>query len=272
MNPIIDIKFETQEFNNLSCNCILKGFILEYKKKKYIISIHHYLPIKKISYNDIELKQLINSYWSEILILEYNLSDFISYKKYHVSLPKLNTQLYFNNIELLVSDIVFFEHPFNSVYIECKIKNDTLIDKIKDILPSLSGQPVFFDKNKKNIIGIFSKFNQSNNTLLFIPIYVVIKNLNKNDNNNAYTISEPITNDTIYHVNLKYNIPINAYFILEGDDSKCLIIDKQKYNYIINNNLTMSNVNSSLYNFRSLILLKKILPRDEFLEIIKQLK
>jgi len=260
----IDIELTTQEFNGYSFISKLKGFILEYNNVKYIISIHHNLPIKKILHNDIELTVIINSYWSEILILEYNLSLFSIYNKINISLPKNNTQLYFNNIELLVYNIVFINIPFKFPYIACKIKNEILIDQIIDILPSLSGSPVF--NKKKKIIVLFSKFDKSNNTLLFIPIYIVIKNLTKNNNNNIYTISKSITKKTLYHYNLKLNLPIDIYFMLEGDDSQTLIINKHTLFYIIDTNFNATKSN----NFRILNMLNKILPKDEFFQIIKQ--
>lgn len=278
MCSILDIKLVSQKMNNNNYEFMVKGFVLKYNGVNYIISIHHHLPIYKVFY-DIELKININSCWSEVLILEYNLSNFIIYKKIHISLPKPDTLLYLNSIELVVSDITYIKEPFYSVYIVCqtKNKNKAYNEAVFKNLQGLSGLPVFCDKKRKNIIGILSKI--INNTILLIPIYVVMKNLKKNNNNYIYTISETICNTTLYHPNLKYKIPCELYIILEGDEGEYLNINKNRYMYIENEKLKifcckdLQPHNKTIFpcTYRLLMLLKK-LDFNIFQIIIKQLK
>jgi len=282
MDNIIDLTIVTQKFNNQHYNFNFKGFIFEYNKKNYIITIHHNLPIHKITYKSIELFNVINSCWNEFLILECNFSNFIIHKKYNISLPKKNVLLYFNNIEIIVYDIKFIpfnnlnNYPYKLPYIECNIKNKSHNYNFK----GLSGMPVYNDKKDK-IIGIFSKYNIQDNTLYIIPIYILIKTLNKIDNNNIYTVNNYLVNQTIFHPNLKYILPINIYFLLEGDKNMIFYKKKNIYNYIIDNNPLLYNNNYIeyyqfsdnivyKYNLRLLTLLNKILKQDELIDIFKQ--
>ena len=62
-------------------------------------------------------------------------------------------------------------------YIKATTENDTY--------SGLSGSPIFY-KNK--LVGIFSKYCKDINTALIIPVYVLIKNIEKKDNQHIYKL------------------------------------------------------------------------------------
>lgn len=228
----LTLKFQSNQFNKRDVENIVTGFILNYGGKNHIITIHHFLPIDKVydTETNNELNIEINSSWNEGLILNTQNVDLLKYKifsKVHNNIPKLNSRLSMkidgNRIELetIGCDMV----PFDNIQMDVPI----LLIKARifsniDKFAGLSGSPVFI-KNK--IVGIFTKTRTDANIAYIIPIYVITKNLEKEDNSNIYTmnvknirkIGSWIVNkdNEVYHPTLKLNIPIATYFLLEGD-------------------------------------------------------
>jgi hypothetical protein len=239
-NNQIDITIVTQDFcdNNLTLN--LTGFIIQHNEKKYIITTHHNLPIKHIIADGEIRHPYINSCWNELLIINTNENDILKYTTYEsvqLKIPKINTILTMNKILLKVIDYecLYFDNQKNSPvipYIKCSLINFKSIE-----LAGLSGSPVMFD-NK--IIGIFSKCNLELGYCYILPIYIAIKNLEKKDNNNIYTISNLsdirkinnflISDMQIYHSKLKINIPLQSYLLLECDIDNKITIQTKTYN------------------------------------------
>ena len=274
------------------------GFLINYDGVNYGVSVHHFLPINNISIEETKnnLDIITNSVWSEILIFStnnINIEKYKIHKKIRNRIPKQEEEfimyydenerilMKFSNYELLPYDNI--NDSFNIPYIKANILDNT------QKLAGLSGSPVFLNDT---IIGVFSKHNIGDNTVLIIPIYVIIKNLLKKDNNhiynfpikpkkiNAYYVKE---NDYIYHPTLKIDIPLNTYLLLEGDEGFCCNVETD-INTSICETIINVDLNESLYinivirdeskyliTPRLLVLLKSIYRIDIFLNIIKQI-
>jgi hypothetical protein len=228
----ITLKALSPKINNLDVENTITGFIFNYNGSNHIITVHHFLPIDKV-YDQETNKELdieINSSWNEGLILNTNNVDLSKYKifsKVHNNIPKLNSRLSMkvdgNRIEL--EFIGYDMIPFNNIQLDVPILliKARIISNL-DKFAGYSGTPVFI-KNK--IIGIFTKIRTDSNIAYIIPIYIITKNLEKEDNSNIYTmnvkniqkIGSWIVNkdNEVYHPTLKLNIPIATYFLIEGD-------------------------------------------------------
>lgn len=243
----IDLIIKTQSFNDNNFLLSLKGFYFKFESNIYILSIHHNLPIKNITFNDINLDIIINSQWSEVLILDginYN-KKYKLYKIIQNKLPKINNIIHMLKYSLIIVDYEFIN--FDNIdgpeipYIKCKLLENDNINY--NILKGLSGTPVFFN-NK--IIGIFSNYilYKYEHYIRILPIYIYIKNLKKNNNNDIYTSSYNIKkinrynviNDNnikkIYHNKLNIKVPLTTYFLLELDISN-ILININNNNYIL---------------------------------------
>ena len=235
----LTLKILSQKLNNKEIEKIVTGFVLNYNSKNYIITTHHFLPINKVydieTNNELAIE--INSSWNEGLILETENVDLSKYKifsKVHNTIPKLDSNLFMKShdkryeLEIIGYDML----PFDSIQSDVPILliKTRILSKI-DTLAGFSGSPVFI-KNK--IVGVLTKIRKDANIVYIIPIYVITKNLDKQDNSNIYTtnvsdikkIGSWIVNknNEVYHPTLKINIPISSYFLLEGDSNYKTII------------------------------------------------
>lgn len=231
MTQTINIHIESQEYLSKSITQKLSGFVINMNKNNYIITVHHFLPIQKVIEADTkqELSIAINSCWSEILVLNsknINLNRYLVHKNIQNKMPKINDEL---NMELEIDKCIMkvcdYEFiPYDNLNIDMKIPyiKASIISDV-DKLAGFSGKPVF---NKNKIVGIFSKAYSDNKTILIIPIYVLIKNLEKKDNNHIYkypSVPKKINgyyvkeNQKIYHPTFKIDIPFTTYSLIEGD-------------------------------------------------------
>ena len=231
MEYTINLKIKCQEYLTKSVTQSLSGFIFNYNNQNYIITVHHFLPIKKVIETEInqELPILINSSWSELLVLDSkytNLDTYHVFKRYQNKLPKpndeltmkLNTKRY--NLKVTGYDFLPYDNLDTKMtlpYIRASVTSDT------EELAGLSGMPVF-DNNK--IVGVFSKAYSNNQTVFILPIYILIKTLEKRDNQHIYNIScipkkinsyHVKDNGEIYHPTFKFDIPVASYLLIEGD-------------------------------------------------------
>jgi hypothetical protein len=289
----IRLTIECQEYMSKNIKQEMMGFVLNINGKNHVIALHHFLPIKKVieTITNQKLSILINSSWSEFLVLDstnINLQEYSIYTKIQRKLPKLNDELIMesissqgNNTRCVMKVCGYDFIPYDNINTSITLPyiKASIISDVND-LAGLSGSPVFIN-NK--LVGIFSKSYSNNQILLIIPIYVLIKNLEKIDNNNIFKYSEipkkinkyNINNIketiTIYHPTLKYYIPFSTYLLLEGDLNKVsniqnsfgetkyekMIIDT-KFGNMIDCNLIKSNQNTYLITPRLLSLLKRI--------------
>jgi len=221
------------------------SFDFTFKKKNYIISVHHGLPIINSFLNDIELIKLHDPIWNELIIFS---NEQVKDKstKYKIMLPIKDDILYVNTIEIIVIDYTFINLnslPTNPRNIYIKAYSDNAIIK------SMSGLPVTNANN--DIIGILCKTDNCNN-IYILPIYYLIKTLTKINNDSIYDINieEPIRkinnnlvkDDKIYHTSLKKYIYIDTYYLLEGDINKTIKINDTIIEFQdISNDLMISN-------------------------------
>jgi hypothetical protein len=230
MTQRLKLTIETQEYlTNKICQEI-SGFIFNTGGKNKLITLHHFLPVEKVLETETnqELSILINSSWSEFLILDpgyINISKYSVYKEIHNRLPKINDELFMELSEtrcvMKVFGYEFF--PYNNLNTKITIPyiRAGVISGSGDYA-GFSGTPVFLN-NK--LIGVFSKAYSNNKTLLIIPIYVLIRNFEKKDSYHIYKfLNTPnkinayyVKNNKIYHPTLKIDIPVSTYTLLEGD-------------------------------------------------------
>ena len=195
----LNIIYELDSLNN--CREIvkveLKGIIINYEKKNYIISVHQGLPIKKIIINSKEYLNYIYCAWNDLIIIPIDeiIPTTFVFKQF------VKKQMDFNNI-YTIND---FQAKFMKVAfapIKMIPANPHVMYNIfkcnENILP---GQPVI-DNNK--LCGITCKFENDN--IFVIPINYIIKSLTKKNNRNIYTINN----------NLEYISKINNNKIICG--------------------------------------------------------
>lgn len=228
---MLTLTLKSKQFDQQEVESIVTGFILNYNGQNHVITIHNFLPIDQV-YDELdnELNIKINSSWNEGLILStesMDISKYTIFSKLHNNLPKLNSRLSLkigeNSIELETEGYELI--PFDNLQIDVPtllIRTKIISDYSKDA--GYSGSPVFL---KDKIVGVFSKIRTDSNIAYIIPIYIITKNLEKEDNSNIYTVKEKyikkigswIVNkdNEVYHPTLKYNIPIATFFLLEGD-------------------------------------------------------
>jgi hypothetical protein len=293
------------KLNDIVINFCVKGFILNYKSNKYMITVHHGLPLGEKAIADHELcltdheplvlndtDILINCVWNELLIIDsgnrnINLKEI---KQIKYKIPSINNYIYImynhhNEIKLIIENYILINInnlPTNPqiIYIKALFVSHT------GSVSGLSGSPVFDSYNK--LIGILCK--QEGNYIYILPAYYIIKTLEKKNNNSIYDFQydDPINNinnfkvtdDTIYHPSLGIVMPLNAYYLLNGDEDNEITINKtHKIKYTdITNELPISNEryfieenNIIVVNATLLIFLKLLNPRIivEFVDFVK---
>jgi len=289
MENAINLNLITQEFESKLLNVNVKGFVLNYENRNYIITLHHNIPIHNINIVDNEsiiLSIKINSRWNESLIIDY--SDHINNYKINnmiqKSLPKKNDVLYLviSNKRYTMTTVgvtfISFDNSPNGIMIPYIVAN---MDNTQPVA-GLSGSPIYINNGKTAVVGVFSKFDSTTNIAYILPIYIITKTLEKTDNNNIYYSEIPNIKkintynvnkmNEIYHPTLKIYIPLTSYFLLEGD-----INSNHTISYIndcnidtIETKLSQASLlltnecdiiqNDSYYkiNIRMLVLLKKI--------------
>jgi hypothetical protein len=209
----------------------LNSFILSYKSKKFIVSLHHNIPINNVTDEQGNVMDIhINSLWSEILILKSDTVNCIDYKVFNEiqnKLPKggdIITLLADARYNMVVKDNIMI--PFDNLSTDFTLPYITaeFTEPIAQIA-GFSGSPVIIN-NK--VVGIFSKYNIMTKTAYILPIYIAIKNLDKTNNNSIFYCNTlnvkkintfNVKNQEIYHPTFKININVNSYFLIEGDDN-----------------------------------------------------
>jgi len=209
----------------------LNSFILSYKSKKFIVTLHHNLPINNVTDEEGNMLDIhINSQWSEVLIIKSDMINLSNYKQFNEiqnKPPKEGNEMIlladgrYNMVAKEVSMIPFdnLSTDFTIPYITAEFTEPIAT------FAGLSGSPVVINNR---VVGIFSKYNVMTKTAYIIPIYIVIKNLDKTNNNSIFHCNTlnikkintfNVKNQEIYHPTFKININVNSYFLIEGDDN-----------------------------------------------------
>jgi hypothetical protein len=260
----INITCELQTINDEKYEISLKGFIFVFDEEKYIVTTNHGLPIKSCYLTDNtenKLKIHIDSIWNELLILksENSIENMKPIIKHKNKIIKNNEILFIRNdvLEIRLTNAVPHFLCVNSVptnpkilYIKADILDENIVER------SFSGSPVFNENNK--IIGILSKKNINDNTVYIIPIYLLIKTLNKKNNNSFFAIdydlpikkinTSHVKNNCILHKPLGIMVDLNTYYLIEGDE--------KTYENIDGNDIMYTNITNYLYidNNKDLVL------------------
>ena len=265
-------------FNNSELNKGSSGFIFKCNGIKYIITTHHYLPIISTSLDIgdkiIPLKKIKDIYWNDLNIFEFPLISIsdkelinkIFIKSFRTKFEKKNEQIkilvnykeerypiydYYNSEK---SPFCKIKNIYMRFYIS-EYKNDTNINKFK----GLSGAPVFSIDGR--LIGVFCKFMIQDEHILgvVLPTIYILKSIQKNDNTNLYKLQlnsyenlkignydiQKIDDDYyVYYPNIKYKIPIEIYYNLEGDKNKYVTIK----NTVTKNETTRKFINFSNFD------------------------
>lgn len=213
----INIVNETETLNGNIKKCNGKGFLFRYDGNSYIISVHHFMSIKKtylnIEGNLIELKKAINICWNELNIFEAprpDKSNLIISKFYNnqISIKSCKTRFpnFKSSIKMEINNkfeqyaLIDYEYikdeysELESIYLKFYICKEE--DGYKGF-PGLSGSPIY--SNDNNLIGVFCSINIQKNKVfgLFLPTVYIVKSLQRKDNEHIYNL------DTKYDVDLK---------------------------------------------------------------------
>jgi len=246
------------------------GFIFNFNKLNYLVTVHQGLPVKEIQFNVNDTTHRFDSFticgWNDLLIqpIDTTISDLFVFK--HFVKKQINVSCkYYINMETNVVKYIeneFFPinmipgNPSNLYY--CM---KTTSDFIKD---GDAGKPVYCMNNK--LIGITCKVKD--NMVYVIPSIYLLKSIMKTNNTNIYTLNTDIDNikkigrynvknnniSKIYYQEINSLIPIESFIVLEGDvDKLCNILQSDKmdrrieYTPFINNNI-INNMNLIIKN------------------------
>ena len=223
-----NISYELETINDIVISVKVKGFILNYNSNDYIITLHRYYPLSKIKVEETNANVIINSSWNELLILENNINFEHKIKNIKLSLPAIGEDVFCESNNLIVSDYSMFNLynlPFYPRILYIKLTNTS--EKIY-----YAGLPVFQKDGK--LIGIVS--NIIKNEIFVLPSYYIIKSFQKTRNDKIFgiTMTEDLNkidkynvcDKIVYHNVLGIKIPVDVYFMLEGDANKTVLLNK----------------------------------------------
>jgi hypothetical protein len=282
------LSFIPHKFLNNKIKLSTIGTNITYKNNNYILSLHHNLPI--MSCFDEQKNQMnicINSNWSETIIIDNSEYKSESISEFQNKIPKEKTELTLKSdkrYSLILHGVIFI--PFDNLSENLKLPYIAAYctENIKNI-SGMSGSPVFCD-NK--LIGLFSKYDSINNLYYILPIYIIIKNIEKKNNNTIFCSNNTnikkinnfnIKDDMVYHRTLNIKIPINTFFLIEGDDDLTFIGENNITIYIKPyTDLVLPNINDIICEDNSykltirLMTLLKILnfPKKIIIDILQK--
>ena len=247
----IDIQYNFLKLDNTNykINSNSSGFIINHNNMNHLVTVHHFYPLdlNNIYYNkEIKLEVFIRSHWNELLILNFpdNINiDQTIYKinNFRLIIPKLNDEVLISGQKTKVIGFNYF--PIGMIPGYPRVKLIEILNN-KD-LNLISGLPVFDSKSK--IIGIVTK--GGTDKIFVLPIIYLLKTLSKSDNINIFYIQQTNNISKINRYNVKNNIiftkalqsiPIDCYFLIEGDKNKKEKIyeNSTDYNLINYSNVT----------------------------------
>ena len=243
LHHTININYDLETLEEIDINIDVKGFILNYNLENYIITLHQWYPIKTITVENKIVDNIIQSSWNELLVIKdtFENTQYKIIKNIKNVLPNKDQILFCDDDILTVID---YQHRnINNLHIYPRILY------IKAIYNKVHypGTPVF-QKNGK-LIGIIS--NIINDYVYIIPTYYIIKTLQKESNDKIYMLYDKnitkinnfnVKNNYVYHKQMSIKIPLDMYFVLEGDKHNTICINKnEEHNYTEMENIMISN-------------------------------
>ena len=276
--------------NGMQTHSQLTGTIIKISNKYYILTVNHGLSIEELYIKndpcgpdeDVNKKKYVynNSVWCESLIiplepLEKNISNYMIFTKWQISVPHILNNMYtiINNklvsltyVKLHFELLHLFKNNPYTIYIIAKLPEGYNYE----LVSGNSGAPVFIETPTGNkLVGILTKHHKQHNVIYIIPIHIFMKSIEKQDNINIYGINTTkisnINNITkigrykvfhditygpmIFDAALRCRIPLTTYLLIYGDINKKYNITFQKNGdtitkvinaYIINAQLPIS--------------------------------
>jgi hypothetical protein len=257
----------------------LTGTVIILSNKKYILTVNHGLPIKKIFINDINMTCNISE-WAESVIIplqnEIDTSNYMTFSKWQISMPHILNDMYalINNklvsltyVKLHFEPLHLFKNNPYMLYIIAKLPEKYTYE----LVSGNSGAPIFIKTPTGNkLVGILTQQHKEHNIIYIIPIHIFMKAIDKKDNINIYGIDTTkisninnitkigrykVFNDLIiygpmiFDAALRCRIPLSTYFLIYGDINKKYSITFKKNGetlteiidaYIINKQLPIS--------------------------------
>ncbi len=286
---VMDITYILQNLENLDSdvNIDVKGVLLNFNSKTFIVSVHNGYPIDKVMINDKIFDDFIICAWCDLILIPYHHSDnkMFIFKEFVKKQMEPEDKYFTDNIRLkyISNTLIQIGHiADNPIIMYNCLKYNENMDHINP------GSPIYNEKNK--LAGIVSKVINNNNQsdIYCVPVNYILKALSKKDNTKIYTLGEDI--DYIDKINNykiicnkiycnlhKIYIPVDTYIAVHGDNSTYISIVfnngrcKRVSLYEINNNLSNNNLlikNNQLLLSYGLITLLYVL--EEY-EIIKKI-
>jgi len=249
------------------------GFIVKFESKKFIVSVHHFLPListyLNINSEKIKLNKIKDIYWNEINIFEFSDSKFFLNTKIIKDLKtrfikpgqtiKIEIKNKFEKFPSVDYQVIALNplSKLRGIYMRFYIGEYKDDENLK-IFKGLSGSPVF--SNEDFLIGLFCKIQIIDNRIfgLVLPTIYIIKSIIKNDSQSLYSINldsyenlkignyDILKEEEVYHIyypSISHKIPIDIFHTLEGDDDKFLQIKNPEISslrYMKNENFDIS--------------------------------
>ena len=292
-NSIINITYVMQDLKFIDTNIEveMKGILVNFNSKTFIISVHNGYPIEKVIINNKTIDNFIICAWCDLILIPYHdiYSHLFVFKQFVKKQMEPEDKYYINNNNIRLKFV-------NNILIQIgHIKNNPIIMYNCLKIGSLNeneciepGTPIYNEKNK--LAGIVAKIinNASHYDIYCVPVNYILKAMTKNDNTKLYTLAEDIyyiekiNNYKIIckkiYCNLhKIYIPVETYVTIHGDSSSYLSIvftngrHKNVSLYETNNNMSNNNLLVSKNTIKlsyGLIILLHVLEEYELIEKI----
>jgi hypothetical protein len=243
------ILYKLERIKKITITRQLTGTVITLSNKKYILTVNHGLPIKKIFINDINISCNISE-WAESVIIplqyETNITNYISFSKWQIAMPHILNDMYvlLNNklisltyVKLHFEPLHLFKNNPYMLYIIAKLPKEYTYE----LVSGNSGTPIFIKTlTGDKLVGILTQHHKEHNVVYIIPIHIFMKSIDKKDNINIYGIDTTkisninnitkigrykVFNDLIYgpmifDAALRCRIPLSTYFLIYGDINK----------------------------------------------------
>jgi hypothetical protein len=253
----------------------LTGTVITLSNKKYILTVNHGLPIKKIFINNINTSCNITE-WAEAVIIplqhDTNTTNYISFSKWQIAMPHILNHMYtlINNklvsltyVKLHFEPLHLFKNNPYMLYIIAKLPKEYTYE----LVSGNSGAPIFIKTpTGDKLVGILTQHHKEHNIIYIIPIHIFMKSIDKKDNINIYGIDTTkisninnitkigrykVFNDLIYgpmifDAALRCRIPLSTYFLIYGDINKKYSITFKKNGETLTEIIDASIINEQL--------------------------
>ena len=248
------LTIRAQKLNNYMYKRVNSVFRLKLNDKHYLVSCHENLPIYSVESDSVSINQsdiIVDSKWNDVLILKDKAIFCNSFDKVKQSIITSQTECiiggYKQKGKYMLEETLFKKfgdvpnYP-RIIYYKINLGGDK-DNKI------IVGDPVITLTNESDeLIGMIT-YITVDNIAYVIPVYYIIKTILRKDNeilwpdikdfNQITKIdNNKISNGCIWNSHIRMNIPLDVYFLLEGDTEQTFELDNiiteigfKKYSY-----------------------------------------